>query len=247
MKWLFAIIVLFAALQATGEASPHPVVWCGWAFAQGGTSAEDRAYTRLCSGDAEGARVAFKALLPLMEKRIGNGQVWIDFYREYFYALIASHHDAEAFRFLTGAGSHPTIEGFSAEERHFWNGNYAASFAAYVADDAQYGAGDPADHKLSPHLSAALAAVRAGELDRAVAEMKADPDRGSLYDLMRGNLYAEQRRWAQAFDDWITAAQDGPLAPEMEFYSLDRWNGEALHMLYYYRAHAPTQKPAGAP
>jgi hypothetical protein len=190
--------------------------------------------------------VAFAAMLPTMEKRTGDGRVWIDFYREYLYALIASHHDAEALRLITGP--HPTsADVFSAEERLFWSGDYAGSFAAYVADDAQYGAGDPGDHKLSPHLPAALAAVRAGDLDRAVAEMNADPDRGSLYDLMRGNLYAQQRRWPQAFDEWIIAAQDDPLAPEMEFYSLDQWNGEALHMLYYYRAHAPTQKPAEGP
>ena len=243
MKWPFALIVLFWALRATCGAAPHPVVWCGWALAPSGTSPADAAYAKLCNGDPEGARLAFAAMLPAMEKRTGDGRVWIDFYREYFYALIASHHDAEALRLITGPQPNSTNV-FSAEERLFWNGDYAGSFAAYVADDAQYGAGDPGDHKLSPHLPAGLAAVRAGDVDRAIAEMNADPDRGSLYDLMRGNLYAQQRRWSQAFDEWIIAAQDDPLAPEMEFYSLDQWNGEALHMLYYYRAHAPTQKPA---
>jgi hypothetical protein len=68
---------------------------------------------------------------------------------------------------------------------------------------------------------------------------------GSLYDLMRGDLYAQQHDWDHAFAYWKTAAEDPTPSPQMEFYVMDQWNEAALDMLYYYRAHAP-QKPPGA-
>jgi hypothetical protein len=101
-----------------------------------------------------------------------------------------------------------------------------------------------AAHALDPHLTYALDDLRAKDLDDAVSEQLAVADTGSLYSLMLGNLYAQQRAWPQAFSAWVAAAAAGPGFAQPEFYTLDRWNESALEMIYYYRARAPGQAPA---
>ncbi len=233
-----AALVLFAALLAPCcAATPSPA-----AAATNGPDATMTAYQgalrKLCGGDAAAARTGFAAILPAMQARKYDGSRWIDFGRNYFYALLESGDTDEARRFLT------SLEGDwkpSSAERLFWNGYYAGSFAAYVADDGrvQRTPDQQAAHKLDPLLAAALLAVRDGKLDDAVADMKAYAAEDSLYLLMRGNLYAQQRRWPEAFDAWVAAAASGPGSPQMEWYVFDEWNISALEMTYYYRAHAP--------
>jgi hypothetical protein len=56
---------------------------------------------------------------------------------------------------------------------------------------------------------------------------------------MVGDLYAAQRNWQAAAAEWRSAASEYPDVPMMEFISADQWQGEALWMIYYYRAHMP--------
>jgi len=243
-------VILLLALPAPCEAAAtaQPTVWCSTPFLTDSErdvnptiAAYQSARRKLCAGDAVDARAGFAAILPTMEKGFTtDGTHWIDYGRSYFYALLASGDDNGARRFLTRLEN-----GWKATsaERLFWSEDYAGSFAAYVADDGRVlRTPDQQDeHKLDPHLPAALQAVRAGKLDDAIADMKADPDEGSLYVLMLGNLYAQKRSWPQAFEAWVGAAAAGPGFPEPEWYSLDEWNISALEMIYYYRAHAPSR------
>ena len=201
--------------------------------------AYQRARAKLCAGDAAAARAGFAAILPQMKTRYRNdGLRFIDFARSYFYALLASGQADEARRFLTDAEQGWTP---ASAERLFWKGDYAGSFAAYVADDGsvQRSPDEQAAHELDPHVAAAAEALRAGKPGAAVADMRAVSDGASLYVLMLGNLYAQRRDWPNAFRTWVTAADAGPSQPALEFYVLDRWNISALEMLYYYRVHAP--------
>jgi hypothetical protein len=238
-------ILAVLCLPARAGAAPSPV-WCATALPSDAESGPDPAMSayrsgraKLCAGDAGGARMTFEAILPVMKAAYRtDGTHWIDFGRSYFYALLASNHEDDARRFLSYFED--TWKPSSAE-RLFWNEDYAGSFAAYVADDgrATRSPDRQAEHKLDPHLPAALAAIRAGKLDDAIDDVKADPDSGSLYRLMLGNIYAQERDWPDAFTAWAAAAAAGPGYPQPGWYSLDEWNVSALEMMYYYRAHAP--------
>jgi hypothetical protein len=240
-----AVLLIALLVPRTAAASP-PTIWCSTPLVADSEkdpgvtmAAYQRARRELCAGDFAAARAGFAAILPTM--RTGHqtdGTNWIDFGRSYFYALLATGDANGARTFLTSFEN--TWKATSAE-RFFWNEDYPDSFAAYVADDGRV-LRDPdqqAEHKFNPLLTAALQAVRAGNLDDAIADMKADPDTGSLYSLMLGNLYAQKRTWPQAFTAWVAAAAAGPGFPQPEWYSLDEWNVSALEMIYYYRAHAP--------
>ncbi len=231
-------------------AAPRPLIWCATDLLSDTEStpnptmlAYQRARRELCAGQAAAAVAGFAAIAPTIAKAFQyDGTHGIDFDRTYFYALLAARDDAAARNFLT------QVEGNwkpAAEERAFWNAQYAASFAGYVADDSSvFRTPDMADaHKLDRHLNYALADVRAGNVRGAIQEKLADADRGSLYALMLGNLYVQQRDWPEAFAAWIDAAGEGPGVAMPEFYTLDRWNVSALEMLYYYRQHAPPLAP----
>jgi len=223
-----------------------PVIWCAAAFNTDAENSSDQnvialqiARRALCSGDAAATTRALTALLPDMQRRYtGDGTHWIDFGRTYFYSLLATRQDDAARRFLNVFEN-----GWKAvpEERAFWNGEYVKSFAGYVGDDgAVVRTPDMVSaHSLDPHLGAALADLKANDLDGAIREKLAGADTGSLYSLMLGNLYAQQRAWPQAFAAWVQAAAAGPGFAQPEFYTLDRWNESALEMIYYFRAHAP--------
>ena len=121
--------------------------------------AYQRARAKLCAGDAAAARAGFAAILPQMKTRYRNdGLRFIDFARSYFYALLASGQADEARRFLTDAEQGWTP---ASAERLFWKGDYAGSFAAYVADDGsvQRSPDEQAAHELDPHVAAAAAAL----------------------------------------------------------------------------------------
>jgi hypothetical protein len=255
-KLLRAAVAVTMALAITmpaepARSAPQPLIWCAAELvtdtetvSNPTLSAYQRARHELCAGQAQAAVEGFAAIAPAIAKSYQNdGTHGIDFDRAYFYALLAAGDDDAARRLLT------QFEGDwkpAAEEREFWSGQYAASFAGYVADDSNvFRTPDMAgEHKLDPHLNYALADLRAGKLQDAIQEKLADADEGSLYALMLGNLYAQQRNWPEAFAAWIEAAADGPGAAMMEFYTLDRWNVSALEMLYYYRAHAPARAPS---
>jgi hypothetical protein len=246
---MFIVAAFFAATAAISPAAtPHPVFWCDWQLDRSTdkTDAQGLAQRKLCNGDAEGARLILAPMLPSMIRRQGDGSVWVSYEILYFYTLLASHHDPEAYRLLADRGPNTVTATPAPAERAFFDGKYADSFADLVADDAGWGAGDPGSHVLSPHLPAALAKVRSGDVAGAIHEM-ATVESGSLYDLMRGNLYAQQRDWDHAFSFWKTAAEDQTLAPQMEFYVMDEWNESALDMMYYYRAHAPVRPPVAGP
>lgn len=243
---LVAVVVVIAVVvPRTAEAAP-PTIWCSTPLLTDsekdvGTTiaAYQRARRELCAGDFAAARAGFAAILPTMRTGFQtDGTHWIDFGRSYFYALLASGDANGARAFLTSLEN--TWKATSAE-RFFWNEDYPDSLAAYVADDGRV-LRDPdqqAEHKLNPLLTEALQADRAGRVDDAIADMKADPDTGSLYRLMLGNLYAQKRSWPEAFSAWVAAAAAGPGFPQPGWYSLDEWNISALEMIYYYRAHAP--------
>ncbi len=195
----------------------------------------------LCAGDATGAATSLAAILPAMKARINDGTWWIDYGRAYFYALIATHDGDAALRWLKDFGAwNPR-----PNERLFWSGNDAGSFAAYVADDPSVprSPDEQAAYKGDPRLAAALAALKAGDLPGAEALMQQSVAQygGSLRLVMLGNLYAQQRNWPQAFAAWLSAANAGSDVIEMEFSTLDTWNVAALEMIYYYRAHAPAR------
>lgn len=249
---MLARLLIVAALLAAGTAvssaaTPHPVFWCDWKLdtSTAKVDAQGLAWRKLCNGDAEGARLILAPMLPAMEQRKGDGSVWIDYQKLYFYTLLATHHDDEAYRLITDHGPGVPKTTPSPEERAFYGGKYADSFADLVADDRGWGAGDPGTHVLSPHLPAALAKVRSGDIPGAIEEMST-VESGSLYDLMRGDLYAQQHDWDHAFSYWKTAAEDPTPSPQMEFYVMDQWNEAALDMMYYYRAHVPLKPPASS-
>jgi hypothetical protein len=250
-----ATLMLGSFGGARAQAPAAPVIWCaGSAFGTDSQSSSDPfvlAYQHsrqaLCEGDAGAAARALTELLPDWRTRYRNdGSHGIDYGRTYFYALIATHNDDGARRFLN------ELEGDwkpAPEERQFWSSDWVHSFSGYVGDDAQVqrSPDNAAQHKLDPHMTYALADLKANDLPDAVREQQTLGGKGSLYDLMLGNLYAQERDWPHAFTAWIGAASDGPDTPAMEFYTLDRWNVSALEMIYYYRAHAPGNAAAAAP
>jgi hypothetical protein len=249
-----ASFALFAAARVPATAdAPQPIIWCASDLVSDAQSTSDRyvlsyqaARRALCDGDAAATVRALGAILPDMRSRYKtDGTHWIDYGRTYFYALLATHDDAGARRFLDQFENDWKL---APEERAFWGGDFAHSFAAYVADDAAVPRtpDQAAQHKLDPHLTYALADLGAKDPADATAEVQAVADTGSLYALMLGNLYAQQHDWPHAFAAWIAAAAAGPGSPQMEFYALDRWNVSALEMIYYYRAHAPAQVPAAS-
>jgi len=242
-----ATLTLVSPGGARAQAPATPAIWCaGNAFGTDSESSSDpfvaayqHARQALCAGDASAAVRALTELLPDWRTRYRNdGNHGIDYGRTYFYALLATHDDDGARRFLN------EFEGdwkSAQEERQFWGSDWVHSFAGYVADDAQVqrSPDNAAAHKLDPHMTYALADVKASDLPDAIREQQTLANTGSLYDLMLGNLDAQERDWPHAFTAWIAAAGDGPDMPQMEFYTLDRWNVSALEMIYYYRAHAP--------
>jgi len=245
----FALLAALAFVAAAAPASARTTLWCSSELPTGSEQTADatllayqRARSKLCAGDVAGAVSGLAAIAPAMKATHRNdGTHYLDFARSYFYALLAARHDAEARRFLSSVERDQQWKPATAE-RLFWKGDYPASFAAYVADDARVlrNPDQQAAHTRDPHLIAALQAVRAGKLDAAVSDMKAVTDSASLYALMLGNLYAQKRDWPEAFATWVGAAAAGPEFPMMEWYVFDEWNFAALEMLYYYRAHAPT-------
>jgi len=260
MRWLVRHawrIVVCAALLALEPASTsyadtgtQPVIWCSADLVTEAENSSDpdvvaqqKARRSECQGDSAATVRALTSLLPDMRNRYkGDGTHWIDFGRTYFYALLATHDNDGARRFLNEFenGWKP-----APEEREFWGGDYVRSFAAYVADDSAVVRTPDmtAAHTLDPHLTYALNDLRAKDGDDAIREQLAVADTGSLYGLMLGNLYAEQHAWPQAFAAWVKAAAAGPGFAQPEFYTLDRWNESALEMIYYYRAHAPERAP----
>jgi hypothetical protein len=222
---------LAASTAMAPAATPHPVFWCDWKLdtSTAKVDAQGLAWRKLCNGDAEGARLILAPMKSAMEQRKGDGSYWVDYEKLYFYTLLATHHDAEAFHLLTDTGSNQPPWKPATAERHFFDGRYVDAFADLVADEHGFLAGDPGSQTPSPQLPVALADVRSGDLAGAIAEVK-QVDEGSIYDLMLGNLYAQQRDWPHAFTYWM-----------------DQWNEEALEMMYYYRAHVPTTAPSKAP
>jgi hypothetical protein len=249
---IVATMVLAATiLPERAFSAPQPLIWCATELASDSETtgnptmlAYQRARRELCAGQTAAAVAGFAAIAPAIKKGFQyDGTHGIDFERSYLYALLAAHQDVAARHFLT------QFEGDwkpAVEERAFGNGQYVASFAGYIADDSKvFRTPDMAEeHRFDPHLTYALNDLRAGNLQAAIQEKLAGSDQGSLYALMLGNLYAQQRAWPQAFASWIDAAAEGPGVAMPEFYTLDRWNISALEMLYYYRAHAPARAAA---
>jgi hypothetical protein len=248
---------LGAVTSATLSSSQAPqgvVVWCSTVQVSDLESAPpnvqwldnyQHAHRALCAGDAATARAGFAAMLTYMNKyEVTDGSAYIDYARSYFYALLAAHDDQGARSFLTSWEGANWKAGQG--ERLFWNEDYAGSFAAFVAEDGNvYRTPDQQhEHKLDPHLNYALADVRLGKLDDAAREMQADADRGDLYLLMLGDIYAQERHWPQAFTTWVAAADVPPGFAEPGWVSIQHWNLSALEMMYYYRAHAPAHAAA---
>lgn len=165
--------------------------------------------------------------------------------RDCFFKMLRAGNDIYARRILNGyenryGGWNPTLA-----ERKFWNGDFAGSYAEYVYQDAIYPR-DPDhqdEHKLDPHLSAALDRLRHNDVAGALREQAGDKDQGSLYLLMYGNLYAQERDWGNAYAKWGAAAAEGPdgYIPAAGGIGIvpDQWNMAALEMIYYYRKHDP--------
>jgi hypothetical protein len=228
----------FAGGPTTVQAdAPGPAIWCAVNFGSDAESTNDgvvlayqSARSALCQGDAAATVRAMQAILPDMRTRYkADGTHWIDYGRTYFYALLATHDDAGARRFLDEFENDWKP---GPQERAFWNGDFVHSFTGYVAEDS-------AVH--DPHLTYALADIGAKDLTSATGEVQTVAGTGSLYALMLGNLYAEQHDWAHAFAAWIAAAAASASPPTS---ALDRSNISALEMIYNYRAHAPMQAPA---
>jgi hypothetical protein len=246
---VFAIsgLPLASASAADGDAAAPDSLWC---VALAEKAAENelagqivRADHELCAGRAAAAAdILTKILQPVLNTH-ELGFAWFDFHALYLYALIASNRADAAARYLR-----TDIDATQRDpaERAFFDGKYADSFAAYLAEDDQLvRSPDQRDaHKLSPYLQNAAADLRAGELPDAIAEDLADGEDASLYLLMKGDLFAQARRWPEAFSAWVAAASRGSDAPGMEIVSTDQWNADALDMIYYYRAHAPAHEAA---
>jgi hypothetical protein len=238
MLSMFAGALLSRA--APSAATTSDVVWCSHGIDVPDGSELARGVSALCRGDAETAVSVLRHAAP----DFGGGEQFGTFQRSrwLFFALIAAHRDDEALGVLKAVD--PSWKAGPAE-RAFFDGDYAHSYALYVAQDGSY----PRDpdhqdaHKLDPHLPAALAKVKSGDIAGAVAEDAKSASGGSLYSLMSGDLYAANRDWKGAFRKWVEASM---VWSDEEMYAaggigwpVEDWNIDALAMIYYYRAHAP--------
>ena len=193
-----------------------------------------RASKELCNGNYAAAMTDYRKAMP--GPGTGkSGSEQVVFNRAYVFAqTFGGNPDA----------ARTTLPSPSPELRAFFAGDSCTSIKGYAADDAQvWRTPDSQDeYKKSgpdPHLAAAAKAVCAGDLSGGLAQLSSLRNVHSLYDLMVGDLYAAQRNWQAAAAEWRSAASEYPDVPMMEFIYADHWQGEALWMIYYYRAHMP--------
>jgi hypothetical protein len=183
-----------------------------------------RADAALCAGDAAGAAAKLAAMHPSSAGTRGS-RASISLGLTYFYALLAAREDATAASFLR------TFVGRVSDEREaeFWAGRYADSLASYLASDTS------AQQNLRTLFSDVPDDVRRGHFEAAVPAVHSQEHGcGDECAFIAGAVYATGHDWPDAFEAWISAAnQSGDDPP------LDVWSRSALEMLYHYREHAP--------
>lgn len=242
---LVALFFCMAPLRANAE---QPLtIWCNQLLSHDLTGdqpqmvAYAKAEENLCYGKFAPARDGFAAIVPYWVKWQNNGRWWLDTARGYFYSLIATGDDAKARNFLTSVETGNSWKA-SDGDRRFWDGDPKAAFTAYAAAAGTISgmSGDPREQNIDD------AAQASGDMNAAIAILQRTShaygpgDVGSLQLLMLGDAYETQQRWSDAFAAWVRAADSGHQV--MEYDNFDRWNLSALEMIYYYRAHIPSDQ-----
>jgi hypothetical protein len=242
-------VCLFEAPVVRADVTQPITLWCnqvltGDAADPPGVVRYKKAEDSICHGRYEQARATFASIVPYWVKNQNNGRWWLDTARGYFYSLIASGDDARARNFLTSVETGDQPKWQAAKGDHlFWAGDVRAAFAAYAAD------GDAEAAKLpdnGPNKVFDDAAQAGGDMSAAIAILRGPSQAsgpsgaGSLQLLMLADAYETQRRWPDAFATWVRAADNGHAVPEYDFF--DQWNLSALEMIYYYRAHIPSDQ-----
>jgi hypothetical protein len=243
----YLLVCLFTAPPARADAKQTVTIWCSELLTPDVTGnqpakvAYARAEEQLCHGKFAQARDDFAAIVPHWAKLQTDGSWWINTARGYFYSLIATRDDARARSFLTSLQTNNQWKP-SQGDRRFWEGDLRAAFTDYASKAGTISgmSGDPREQNIDD------AALASGDLNAAITILQKPShaygpgDVGSLQLLMLGEAYETQRRWRDAFATWVRAADSGHEVMEYDFY--DQWNLSALEMIYYYRAHIPTDQ-----
>jgi len=245
----FLLVCLLELPQARADSSQPLTIWCNQLLGHNVTGDQPQAVAyahaeeALCYGKYASARDGFASIVPYWVKQQNNGRWWLDTARGYFYALIASGDDQKARNFLTSveAGDQPKWQAAKGD-RLFWAGDVRGAFAAYAVDEDAAAAQRPDNGPNTLFHDAA----QASDMNAAIVMLQGPShawgpsDEGSLQLLMLGEAYETQRRWPDAFAAWVRAANNGHAVPEYDFF--DQWNLSALEMIYYYRAHIPSDQ-----